>query len=126
MINHYESIDRLGILAIEEPIKIRPEVFASFGTNGDHCIQDSKHALVSILKQRRAKGLFVSAAIGNNVNRVSQLVEGIGKVPELKCMKIVVGGYTFNTVEGLGKAVGADGYAKDAEDAVLVANDLMG
>ena len=82
-------------------------------------------AVISMLKQRRAKGLFISATMGHNVNQVLYLVEEIRRDPELAGLKIVVGGYPFNEVEGLWKEVGADGYAKDAEFAVSVANDLI-
>ena len=83
-------------------------------------------AVISFLKQRKAKGLFISATMGYNVIRVRQLVEEIRKDPGFISLKIVVGGYPFNAVEGLWKEMGAEGYARDAKDAVRVANDLIG
>lgn len=82
-------------------------------------------AVISLLKERKAKGLFVSATMGFNVNNVRQLVEEVRSDPELSEVKIVVGGYPFNNVEGLWRLVGADGYAKDADEVVRVANDLI-
>jgi methanogenic corrinoid protein MtbC1 len=83
------------------------------------------NALISIIKQRKAKGLFVSATMGYNVTKVRQLVEDVRSDPELQDVKIVVGGYPFNSVKGLVRSVGADGYARDAEEAIRVANDLL-
>ncbi|MDW5562182.1 MAG: cobalamin-dependent protein [Methanomassiliicoccus sp.] len=80
--------------------------------------------VVSITKQRQAKFLLVSATMAYNVRRVRGLIRFVRGDPELGDIKIVVGGYPFNNVEGLWKAIGADGFASDALEAVQVVNDL--
>ena len=40
-------------------------------------------------------------------------------------VKIIVGGHALNASKELWKELGADGYASNAEEAVLVANELL-
>ena len=81
--------------------------------------------VISILKERKAKGLLVSVTMGYNVKRVRTLIRHVRADPALENLKVVVGGYVFNNVEGLWSAVGADGFAKNVDDAVRVVNELL-
>jgi methanogenic corrinoid protein MtbC1 len=82
-------------------------------------------AVIPALKQRKAIGLFVSATMGFNVIKVRRMVEEIREDPSLVDLKIVVGGYPFNTVDDLWRSVGADLFARDAAEAVVIANELI-
>lgn len=81
--------------------------------------------VISILKERKAKALLVSATMGYNVKRVRMLIRHVRADPGLESLKIVVGGYAFNNVEGLWKVIGADGFAKNADDAVRAINEML-
>jgi MerR family transcriptional regulator, light-induced transcriptional regulator len=80
------------------------------------------NAVISALKQGKAIGLFISATMGFNVTKVRSMVEEVRDDPSLNDIKIVVGGYPFNTVDDLWRLVGADLYARDAAEAVVIAN----
>ena len=81
--------------------------------------------VISILKERKASALLISATMGYNVKRVRMLIRHVRADPGLEKLKVIVGGYAFNNVDGLWKVIGADGFAKDADGAVQVVNDLV-
>jgi MerR family transcriptional regulator, light-induced transcriptional regulator len=80
--------------------------------------------VLSILKKQNASMLLVSATMVYNVRRVKSLISQVRADPKLRAVKVIVGGYPFNNVDGLWRTVGADAYAKDAEEAVTVVNDI--
>ncbi len=82
-------------------------------------------AVISALKQGKAAGLFISATMGFNVTKVRSMVEQVRNDPTLNDIKIVVEGYPFNTVDDLWRSVGADLYARDAAEAVVIANGYI-
>ncbi len=82
--------------------------------------------VVSLVKERKAKAVLVSATMGFNVRHVRDLVAMIRADPALLDLKVVVGGFPFNTVEGLWASVGADAHARDAEGAVSTMNRILG
>ena len=87
---------------------------------------NTPHAdIISMLKERNAKALLVSATMGYNVKRVRVLIRHIRADPRLEKLKVMVGGYAFNSVEGLWSVVGADGFARDAEETIRVVNELL-
>ncbi len=87
---------------------------------------NTPHAdVISMLKERKAKALLVSVTMGYNIKRVRVLIRHIRAESTLEGIKVVVGGYAFNNVEGLWSAIGADGFAKDADEAVRVVNSLL-
>lgn len=82
--------------------------------------------IVSITRQRHAKVLLVSVTMSYNIRRVMTLIRFVRSDPSLKDVKILVGGHPFNEAEGLWKAVGADGFARDAPGAVRLVNEMVG
>lgn len=69
--------------------------------------------------ERAPQVLAISATMTFHIHAVADLIaatRAAGNAP-----RILVGGGAFNSVPGLWKDVGADGYAADAGDAVLVA-----
>jgi MerR family transcriptional regulator, light-induced transcriptional regulator len=80
--------------------------------------------VLSILRKQNARILMVSATMVYNVRRVKSLIAQVRADPKLRGVKVIVGGYPFNHVEGLWMTVGADAYAKDAEEAVTVVNNI--
>jgi len=78
-----------------------------------------------MLKGRNARALLVSVTMGYNVKRVGVLIRHLRAEPRLENTKVMVGGYAFNSVDGLWRVVGADGFAKDAGETIRVVNELL-
>lgn len=67
--------------------------------------------------------LFVSATVPFNLDGVSMLVETVRAHPELKGLKIMLGGQAFAGTPSVLQALGADGTAPDAATAVILARE---
>jgi methanogenic corrinoid protein MtbC1 len=78
-----------------------------------------------MLKGRNARALLVSVTMGCNVKRVGLLIRHLRAEPRLENTKVVAGGYAFNSVDGLWRVVGSDGFAKDAGETIRVVNELL-
>jgi methylmalonyl-CoA mutase cobalamin-binding domain/chain len=70
--------------------------------------------------------LGISATMTYHVSTVADLISKVHTSEVGPEMKILVGGYPFNVDPELWKKINADGYAKDAQDAIHVANQLIG
>ena len=81
-------------------------------------------AVVQAVVQRQADALAISATITYHVRAVESLIAAVRRTPACARVKILVGGYPFKTDPDLWKLVGADGFAPDAQEAILVANQL--
>jgi methanogenic corrinoid protein MtbC1 len=73
--------------------------------------------LLAVRKQR-PEVLALSATMAHNVDSAARIVGLIREAPELKSVRILVGGQAFNSHPELWKRTGAHGYAADAEQAV--------
>lgn len=80
--------------------------------------------VIQTIKDKAPHLIAVSATMTFHLTRVSDLIAQIReagiKTP------IMVGGYPFNLDPELWKEIGADAYAKDAEEALEIANKLAG
>jgi methanogenic corrinoid protein MtbC1 len=83
-------------------------------------------SVLKTIEQQEADVLGISATMTFHVREVTALVDGIRRYDAGRAVTILVGGYPFNVAPGLWQDVGADGYARDAEDAVDLANRLVG
>ncbi len=81
--------------------------------------------LIEALRDNKAHLLAISATIPIHLRRVERLIRSVRKEKELDHVRILVGGYLFNTDPGLWQLVGADGHALGARHAVELANGLM-
>lgn len=81
--------------------------------------------VVSAVKEREADLLAVSVTMPYNVNLAEGLIKALRSEPGLEEVKILVGGYPFSIDSELYRAVGADGTAGDAEEALAVINGMM-
>jgi MerR family transcriptional regulator, light-induced transcriptional regulator len=81
--------------------------------------------VVAMLVEQRADVLALSATMAGHVPAVRRLVDAVRDEPRCADVKVVVGGRPFLVAPGLGKAVGADGLAPDAAEAVGVCNALV-
>ena len=81
--------------------------------------------VVSMLLEQRADVLAVSATMPGNVPAVRRLIDAVRDDPRCADVKVVVGGRPFLVAPRLAKAVGADGLAPDAAEAVGLCNALV-
>lgn len=79
--------------------------------------------ILSMLEQYHARLLAISATMTFHVPLVRELVAETRKSG--LNVRIIVGGYPFNVAPHLWENVGADGYAPDAKQAVLLAERWM-
>jgi methanogenic corrinoid protein MtbC1 len=78
--------------------------------------------LLAILKQNKPFMVAVSVATVFNLDRARQTIEMIKTDPEIRDIRIMVGGLAFSSMPQLWHDIGADGYASDANEGALSAN----
>ncbi len=83
-------------------------------------------SIVEMARDRRPSALAISATIAYHIPEVAALVSAIRKAIPDGGPKVLVGGYPFNLDPDLWRKVGADGHARDAEEAISVAARLVG
>ncbi len=81
-------------------------------------------SIIQTIRERNAIVVAISSTMSYNLPHVHSLIRAIRESPETQNVKIIIGGYPFNIMPDLWKKVGANGYAKNAEDAVYQANEL--
>lgn len=81
-------------------------------------------SILRALEERQAGILAISATITFHVSKVRELIDRLRSALSFP-IKIMTGGYPFNIARDLWKEVGADAYARDAHEAVSVAERLV-
>ncbi len=76
--------------------------------------------LCGFIKQHKPFVVVLSVATAFNLESARQLIQLINEDPETSGTKIMVGGFAFNGIPQLYQAMGADGYAADAESVLHV------
>lgn len=76
------------------------------------------------LSEREAHVLAISATMTFHIDKVSGLIREVRRAGLDARTKIMVGGYPFNIAPDLWQSVGADGYARDAQQALIAAEGL--
>jgi len=82
--------------------------------------------MVSVIRERRADLLAVSASTLLHVVAVGELIEQVRKDEICAKTKVIVGGPPFRSVPDLWSELGADGSAVSATEAVKLGNSLIG
>jgi methylmalonyl-CoA mutase cobalamin-binding domain/chain len=82
-------------------------------------------AIVQQIEERRADVLGISATMTFHVRAVESLIEQVRASDVGARVKILVGGYPFQIAPELWQRLGADGYGRDAQEAVAVAHRLV-
>jgi len=82
-------------------------------------------SILEALHEHKADVLGVSATLTYHVKAVESLIASVRNEPSLNEVKILVGGYPFNLASNLWKKVGADGFGRDAQEALAVASQLL-
>ena len=81
--------------------------------------------MITALKEQEPDILAISVTIPFHLGKAEKLIKKIRSNKAFDKLKIIVGGYAFNIVPTLWKRFGADGYAQNAQKAVLLANNLI-
>ncbi len=81
--------------------------------------------IISAVKEQQADILAISVTMPFDINKAETLINKIRIDQTLSNLKIIVGGHPFNLVPELWKRIGADGFAKNAREAVELANQMM-
>jgi len=79
--------------------------------------------IVETLHTHKAGLLAVSASMSSNVLKAKKLIAAVRSSPS-HSIKVMVGGYAFNSVPDLWKQVGADYYGENAESALRVVRHM--
>jgi methanogenic corrinoid protein MtbC1 len=82
-------------------------------------------SIVEILAEHRADILAISVTKTFHIRLVVDLIDRVRAADTGRRIKILTGGYPFNIEPELWRKVGADGYARNAEQAVSTAAALM-
>jgi len=81
--------------------------------------------VIDTVIQRRAQILGISATISSHLDAVGELIRKIRANPACWAVKILVGGHPFLVSPELWRKLGADGCARDAQEAITLANSLI-
>lgn len=82
-------------------------------------------SLVRIVVERQADLLALSTTMTFHVSKVTEMIAALRANGASPRTRILVGGYPFNLSPDLWVRVGADGYAPDAETAILEAERML-
>lgn len=82
-------------------------------------------SIISTIIEREIDLVAISITISYNLKKVKDLIKAIRLSNRAKKVKIMVGGYPFNLSDSLWIEVGADASAKNAQDALLIAMQLV-
>jgi methanogenic corrinoid protein MtbC1 len=82
-------------------------------------------SILQTITEQSADVLAISATLMFHVSKVSALIQQVREIYNQETLKILVGGYPFNTAPGLWRQVGADSYAADAQQAIAIANQMV-
>ena len=82
-------------------------------------------SILQIVEEQQADVLGISATMTFHLRDVAALIADVRRAPGVRNTAILVGGYPFNVAADLWREVGADGHARDAEEAVGLATQLL-
>ena len=82
-------------------------------------------SILQTVTERQADILGVSATMAFHLRDVAALIARVRGATGSRDTAILVGGYPFNVAPDLWRTVGADGHARDAEEAVGLATRLL-
>lgn len=82
-------------------------------------------SILQELKLREANLLAISVTMTFHLRAAEALIATVRANPDLKNVKIMVGGHPFNLEPSLWQQIGADGYARNAQEAIDKSNQLI-
>ncbi len=84
-----------------------------------------RDSIIETIRAQKANLLALSVSHPMLVGEVESIIATIRSEKDLSHVKVLVGGAPFNEEVNLWHAIGADGCAKDADEAVRLANSLI-
>jgi methanogenic corrinoid protein MtbC1 len=82
--------------------------------------------IVKMICERKADIAGISVTISFNLDAARQVIHAIRGEMGCRDTKVIVGGYPFAVAPDLWKTIGADGYAANASEAIVLAEKLLG
>ncbi|KAF0206934.1 MAG: cobalamin-dependent protein [Actinomycetota bacterium] len=82
-------------------------------------------SIVETTAERQADVLALSATMSYHIREVAEIIRMLRTDERTSDVKVLVGGYTFNTAPTLWKRVGADGFARSAQAALEIGRRLV-
>ncbi|WP_319478554.1 cobalamin-dependent protein [Marispirochaeta aestuarii] len=82
--------------------------------------------ILRCIMDEQAKVIGISVTITFHLHKAREIIDSIAENPELRGVRILVGGYPFNEDRELWHRIGAHGYGTDARDAIRTARRLVG
>ncbi len=82
-------------------------------------------SLLHLLEDRPVDLVAISATLSSHIRMVADVIEAVRASEVARHVKLLVGGQAFNVDPGLWRALGADGYAADGREGVMLANRLV-
>lgn len=83
------------------------------------------HSIVETIVKENADVVGISVTMTFHIEEAQKLIEGIRADVRCTRTKVMVGGYPFIVDDQLWRKIGADGYAKNAREALLIAANLI-
>lgn len=83
-------------------------------------------SIIATLEDKAVDLLGISATMHFHVGAVKDLITAVRASDVGRDFKILVGGYPFISTPSLASKVGADGFGRDATQAIALANELVG
>ena len=107
-------------------VRMVADFFEMEGWNTYYLGANAPHSsVVATVIERKADVLAISATISCHVEAIRDLIRVVRQHPSGGHVRILAGGYPFNRDPELWRYVGADGSARDAQQAITLANQLV-
>ena len=114
-----DELHELGIRMVADLLEINGWDTIHMGANTPAA------EIINILKDKNIDLLSVSVTLPFQFENAKELLSKVRADKELEDLKIMVGGRLFLKSDDLWKKIGADAFAKNAKDAVKVADSLL-
>ncbi len=82
-------------------------------------------SIMQEIQSRKANLLAISVTMTFHLRAAESLIKAIRNNSNYDTVKIMVGGHPFNIEPSLWKQIGADGYARNAQEAIEISNQLI-
>lgn len=107
-------------------IRMLSDVFEMDGWDTYYMGANMPHInIISAIKEQKADLLAISVTMPFHIREAGLLIDKIRRDRDLSGLRIIIGGYPFSIIPDLWKRLGADGTAKNAREAIILANQLI-
>jgi len=107
-------------------LRMVSDFFQMDGWNTDYMGANTPNgSIVSALEKIKYDLLMINVTMHDRLEDARKLIAAVRASTEIRDILIIVGGYSFLHVDSLWLKIGADGTAKDAQQAIMIADELM-